>query len=86
MDTLEKLVLIQFSALLRKERIDHGFSQKKLANATHLDRTFISLMERGLRGPSFTTVFLITNALSIPTGAFIDAIQEGVNFQLNHQN
>ncbi|MBP7508453.1 MAG: helix-turn-helix transcriptional regulator, partial [Prolixibacteraceae bacterium] len=47
---------------LRKEK---NISQEKLAEYCDLDRTYISLLERGLRQPTLTTIFKISSALKI---------------------
>ena len=52
-----------FAEVLKATRKKHGFSQEKLALQGGLDRTFISLLERGLRQPSLTTILQIADAL-----------------------
>ena len=52
-----------FGKELRQLRTSRGFSQEKLALECGLDRTFISLLERGMRQPSLTTIFLLADAL-----------------------
>ena len=41
-------------------------SQEELAGLSGLDRTYISLIERGQRSPTFSTIFQISTALQIP--------------------
>lgn len=59
--TLEKA----FGDVLRELRTKKGLSQESLALESELDRTFISLLERGLRQPSLNTIFQISIALEI---------------------
>jgi len=40
-------------------------SQEALALESQLDRTFISLLERGLRQPSLTTIFQLARTLGL---------------------
>jgi len=54
-----------FGLVLKELRKNKSISQEKLALDGGLDRTFISLMERGLRQPSLTTIIQISDALSI---------------------
>ena len=52
-----------FGEVLRELRIKRGISQENLAFESDLDRSYISLLERGLRQPTLTTVFLLANTL-----------------------
>jgi transcriptional regulator with XRE-family HTH domain len=54
-----------FGAVLQKIRTKKGFSQERLALECELDRTFISMLERGLRQPSLTTIVKIATVLGI---------------------
>lgn len=59
-------MLIQlFGTILRETRTKKGISQEKLAEYCDLDRTFISLIERGQRQPTLTTIFRLAKALEI---------------------
>jgi transcriptional regulator with XRE-family HTH domain len=55
---------IAFGEALRAARCERGVSQEWLALATGLDRTFMSLLERGGRTPTLLVVFLLADALS----------------------
>ena len=52
-----------FGRALREYRGRAGISQEALADAADLDRTFVSLLERGLRLPTLGTVFRLAAAL-----------------------
>lgn len=54
-------------------------SQKELSAKSQLDRTYVSLLERGLRQPSLTTIIKISNAFEMKAGIIVDEIQLGVN-------
>ncbi|MCQ6334970.1 MULTISPECIES: helix-turn-helix domain-containing protein [Bacillus cereus group] len=54
-----------FGIVLQKERIKHNISQETLAFNSGLDRTYISLLERGKRKPTINTVFSVTHALKL---------------------
>ena len=54
-----------FGDLLRCHREAANLSQERLADLSDLDRTFVSLLERGQRQPSLETVFRLCTALEI---------------------
>jgi len=54
-----------FGLVLRDLRNKKHISQEKLALEGSVDRTFISLLERGLRQPSLTTIIQISDVLGI---------------------
>jgi len=60
-----------FGLVLKDLRNNKNISQEKLALDGELDRTFISLMERGLRQPSLTTILQISDALNIKADVLI---------------
>jgi transcriptional regulator with XRE-family HTH domain len=55
--------LLKFGHTLRKTRMLSGVSQEDLANAAGLDRTYISLLERGKRNPSLTCIVKLCQIL-----------------------
>ena len=54
-----------FGEVLRAKRVSKNISQQNLAFASGLDRTYISLLERGLRQPSLTSILNLSFALGI---------------------
>jgi transcriptional regulator with XRE-family HTH domain len=65
-----------FGQVLRKLRMDKGLSQERLALEGNLDRTFISMLERGLRQPSLTTLIQISNVLEISASDLVAAVEQ----------
>lgn len=55
-----------FGAILKQVRVVKGFSQEQLALNCNLDRTFISMLERGQRQPSLSSILSISASLGIP--------------------
>ena len=55
--------LIRLGKRVRKLRLQQGYSQEKLAEKCGFDRTYISLIERGLRNPSFTNLLKLAEGL-----------------------
>jgi len=64
-----------FGNLLRKLRKEANLSQEQLAEQSNLDRTYISLLERGLRQPTLNSLFSISNALGIKPHVIIEELE-----------
>lgn len=60
-----------FGYVLKTIRSDQGLTQEQLAFKSNLDRTFISMLERGLRQPSLTSIFSISTSLGISADKLI---------------
>lgn len=60
-----KEILSSFGKRLQKLRTDLNLSQEKLAEIAGFDRTYISLLERGIRNPSLVNIFKLAKALNI---------------------
>jgi transcriptional regulator with XRE-family HTH domain len=58
-------ILNSFGKKLQKLRTDRNLSQEKLAEIGGFDRTYISLLERGVRNPSLVNIFRLAKALNI---------------------
>jgi transcriptional regulator with XRE-family HTH domain len=72
-----------FGKILRQHRKKVGVSQEQLANLANLDRTYISLLERGKRQPSLKTIFLISSVLNILPSELIYDVEQYINIKLN---
>jgi len=64
-----------FGRELRKARHTVGLSQEKLALQVGLDRTYISMLERGVRQPSLKTIFLLCSSLGVRGSELIQRIE-----------
>jgi transcriptional regulator with XRE-family HTH domain len=53
----------QFGAVIRRRREQANLTQEALADRAHLHRTYISLLERGLRTPSILIVKQLAEGL-----------------------
>lgn len=73
---MEKLfwLNIVFGEQLRRARKSANLTQEELAFSTHLDRTYISLLERGIKSPTLTIVFQLCRALDLLPDQFIAQI------------
>ncbi len=56
---------------MREVRIRRGLSQEKLAELADLDRTFVSMIERGKRHPTLETAKSLAEALDVPLSTMI---------------
>jgi DNA-binding XRE family transcriptional regulator len=54
-----------FGDSLREFRRARSFSQEQLALSSSLDRTYVSLIERGIQSPTLRTVFRICEVLEV---------------------
>ena len=69
------MIVEVFGKVLRELREAKQLSQEKLAEYCELDRTYISLLERGLRQPTITTIFKLAKALNITPSQLIEKVQ-----------
>lgn len=60
-----------FGKVLRDCRDGKGLSQEQLAAAAELDRSFISLLERGIQSPNLVVLFKIAEILKVPASELI---------------
>ena len=67
-----------FGDELRKARKAVGISKEKLALQVGLDRTYISMLERGLRQPSLTTIFLLCPALGLTSVELVSRVEKRI--------
>ncbi len=67
-----------FGATLRELRTVTGLSQDALAFDAGLDRTYISLLERGLRQPTLKTIIVLAGQLGVSPGSLVDATMKRV--------
>lgn len=67
-----------FARALKHARGRRALTQEGLALSAGLDRTAISLLERGLRSPSLETVFALADALEIPASQLVAETAESL--------
>lgn len=68
-----------FSEVLRELRELRGLSQEALAAKSDLDRTYISLLERGQRQPTLKSISSLANALETTLTEFARQIEYRLN-------
>jgi transcriptional regulator with XRE-family HTH domain len=57
--------------VLRESRLKAGFSQEALALEAGVDRTFVSLLERGKRQPTLETLFRLAAVLGVSPATLV---------------
>jgi len=60
-----------FGRVLRELRLARGLSQERLADLGDFDRTYPSLLERGLRTPTLTVVFKLAEVLGVGASTLV---------------
>ncbi|MGA2226036.1 MAG: helix-turn-helix transcriptional regulator [Syntrophobacteraceae bacterium] len=65
--------------MLRRLRKDKGLSQEELAHQSDLDRTYISLLERGLRQPSLSSILQLSKSLGVSSADILAEVEEKLN-------
>ncbi|HFF6179428.1 TPA: helix-turn-helix domain-containing protein [Stenotrophomonas maltophilia] len=76
MATDGKAVQKVFGEVLRAARTEREISQQDLALEADLDRTYISLMERGLRQPTLSTLIALADAMGIEAASLVQRAAE----------
>jgi transcriptional regulator with XRE-family HTH domain len=72
-------VAIAFGRVLREARRQKGLSQEALAGEADFDRTYPSLLERGLRTPTLTVIFQLAEVLEVSPASLITKTLEELN-------
>ena len=65
-----------FGKVLRARRTAAGLSQQDLAFEAGLDRTYVSLLERGLRQPTLTTLFCLSSSLGAEPEVLVAQVRQ----------
>jgi transcriptional regulator with XRE-family HTH domain len=64
-----------FGKVLREQRMARGISQEALALSANVDRTFVSQMERGIRQPTLTTLWKLSEALELQPSTLVARVE-----------
>ena len=72
---------VAFGIILKKYRKKNNLSQEKLSEASDLDRTYISLLERGQRQPSLKTILSISKVFGVSATDIISKVEERIKQQ-----
>lgn len=72
---------LYFGIQVKRMRTDKQITQAQLAQQAHLDRTYISMLERGLRIPNLETVIRIAHALNVTAAEIVCGIENTMSIQ-----
>jgi transcriptional regulator with XRE-family HTH domain len=72
-------VAIAFGRVLREARREKGLSQEDLAGDAEFDRTYPSLLERGLRTPTLTVLFQLAKVLEVSAASLVNKTLDELN-------
>jgi len=67
-----------FGEVIRDLRKVKQISQETLADASNLDRSFISLLECGHKQPSLVTIFQLAKAFNISASNILSLVEEKI--------
>lgn len=70
-------LLIPLAEAIRARREVLGLSQEKLAGRCKFDRTYISMLERGKRNPSFLNLLRLSEGLETSVSQLTDVYKHG---------
>jgi transcriptional regulator with XRE-family HTH domain len=66
---------VAFGKILREVRLKSGLSQERLAFDSGHHRTYISLLERGRRSPTLTTLLRLAAALGVSGSEMVERVE-----------
>lgn len=67
---------ITIGTVLKRVRKSLKISQEELAHRSSLDRTYISMLERNIKQPTITTIFLLAQALGMKPSTFVQLLED----------
>ena len=65
-----------FGSTVRRRRRSLGLSQEELADRAGLHRTYVSLIERGLRGATIETIVKLAGALGTSGSRLLEGVDD----------
>lgn len=70
-----------FGQVLKNIRKEQKVSQEELAFRSNLDRTYISMLERGIHQPTLNSLLAIAGALNMKAAELVGLVEEQVNLR-----
>ena len=67
-----------FGQVIREYRTQRGWSQEYLSEQSHLDRTFISHVERGTKIPSLLTIVQLAHSFNVSAADLMQAMEDKI--------
>ena len=75
MKNKDETLLHELAQKIKKRRNELNISQEKLAEKCDFDRTYISLLERAKRNPSYLSLVKLCNGLEIELSELLRSIE-----------
>lgn len=67
-----------FGQVLKTIRKKNKMSQEKLAFESNLDRTYISMLERGIHQPTLNSLLALAEALNMKASELVRLVEEEI--------
>lgn len=68
-----------FGIVIKKLRLERDFTQEKLASISGLERTFVSMLERGIKQPSLKTISSLAKALNLKSYELLHMVEHEIH-------
>ncbi|MCB0277857.1 MAG: helix-turn-helix transcriptional regulator [Calditrichaeota bacterium] len=72
---------VAFGVVLKKLREEKNLSRAKLGQLSGIDRTHISRLEKGERGPTIESIYMLANALGISGSEMLKKMENPTFFK-----
>jgi transcriptional regulator with XRE-family HTH domain len=67
----ERATLRRFGQAVRERRLELGYTQEDLSDIAQFDRTYISMVERGVRNPALLNIVRLAKALKVAPAVLV---------------
>ena len=68
-----------FGVVIKKIRLERGLTQEMLASRSGLERTFISMLERGIKQPSLKTISSLAHAVGLKNYELLHLVEHEIH-------
>jgi transcriptional regulator with XRE-family HTH domain len=75
-----------FGVVIKKIRLERGLTQEMLASNSGLERTFISMLERGVKQPSLKTISNLAHAVGLKNYELLHLVEHEVHLASSELN
>ncbi|MFA7351798.1 MAG: PAS domain-containing protein [Methylotenera sp.] len=75
-----------FGVVIKKIRLERGFTQEMLAFNSGLERTFISMLERGIKQPSLKTISSLAHAVGLKNYELLHLVEHEIHLASSELN
>jgi len=65
-----------FGEVIREVRLEKNISQEELAALSGIDRSYVSLIERGINSPSLVMIFNLCSALGVSPSEVLSRVEK----------